>query len=103
MPTELRSGSLPNAVISLAKLTNFDVRSNELSASLPDATYSWTLLSSVLLSSNKLAGAQDTFNHDLSLTVPKLDIYLVDVSDIFYFFCSAEGKGKSEALGGGGG
>ena len=26
--------------------------------------------------------------------------YWVDVSDIFYFFCSGEGKGESEALGG---
>ena len=30
-------------------------------------------------------------------------IGLVDVSDIFYFFCSREGKGESEAPGGGGG
>ena len=30
-------------------------------------------------------------------------IYLVDVSDLFYFFCSGVGKGKSEAPGRGGG
>ena len=28
---------------------------------------------------------------------------LVDISDIFYFFSSGEGKGESKALGGGGG
>ena len=28
--------------------------------------------------------------------------FLVDVSDIFYFFCSGEGKGECEAPGGGG-
>ena len=30
-------------------------------------------------------------------------LFLVDVSEIFYFFCSGEGKGESEAPGRGGG
>ena len=34
---------------------------------------------------------------------PKTKKNLVDVSDIFYFFCSGRGKGESEAPGGGGG
>ena len=44
---------------------------------------------------------QDFYNPPLSYTILS-EINLVDVSDIFYFFfCSGEGKGESEELGGG--
>ena len=37
-----------------------------------------------------------------TVRIPHKNRGLVDVSDIFYIFCSGEGKGESKAPGGGG-
>ena len=81
------------------------VHRNKLSSSIPSALAASTTVSLYQLNENDLSGLWGVPYLTCPLEKKQLailSIYLVDVSDIFYFFCSGRGKGESEAPGGGG-